>query len=137
MPPLILQQAFLHAPNTFKPVNHIGAMNNTRSTVLNKKWGLQHAFMSQNPSFISKSYLRSYLRVLSQNLSFISISFTVIFLYIVTKSKLYLHKFFYHYNSIHFPKTQPLSLYVLTTIFLCIVPKSKLYVYKVFTVIFP
>ena len=37
MPPIILPQAFLHAPNTFKPVSHIGAMNNTSSTVLNFK----------------------------------------------------------------------------------------------------
>ena len=37
MPPIILPQAFLQAPNTFKPVSHIGAMNNTSSTVLNFK----------------------------------------------------------------------------------------------------
>ena len=37
MPPIILPQAFLHAPNTLKPVGHIGAMNNTSSTVLNFK----------------------------------------------------------------------------------------------------
>ena len=37
MPPIILPQAFFHAPNTFKPVIHITAMNNTSSTVLNFK----------------------------------------------------------------------------------------------------
>ena len=37
MPPIILPQAFLHAPNRFKPVSHIGAMNKTSSTVLNFK----------------------------------------------------------------------------------------------------
>ena len=35
MPPIILPQAFLYASNTFKPVSHIGAMNNTSSAVLN------------------------------------------------------------------------------------------------------
>ena len=34
MPPIILPQAFLHDPNTFKPVSHIGAMNYTSSTVI-------------------------------------------------------------------------------------------------------
>ena len=33
--PIILPQAFLHAPNTFKPASHIGVMNNTSYTVLN------------------------------------------------------------------------------------------------------
>ena len=37
MPPIILRKAFLHAPNTFKPVNHIDAMNKKSSTVLNFK----------------------------------------------------------------------------------------------------
>ena len=37
MPPIILPQAFLHAPNMLKPVCHIGAMNNSSSTVLNLK----------------------------------------------------------------------------------------------------
>ena len=37
--PIILPQAFHHAPNTIKPVCHIGAMINTSSTVLNfKTW---------------------------------------------------------------------------------------------------
>ena len=35
MPPIILPQAFLHYPNTFKPVSHTGVMKNTSSTVLN------------------------------------------------------------------------------------------------------
>ena len=37
MPPIILPQASLHAPNTFKPVRQICAMNNTKSTALNSK----------------------------------------------------------------------------------------------------
>ena len=37
MSPIILPKAFLYAPNTFKPVCHIGAMNNTSSTVLDCK----------------------------------------------------------------------------------------------------
>ena len=37
VPSIILPQAFLHTPNTFKPVSHIGAMNNTSSTSLNFK----------------------------------------------------------------------------------------------------
>ena len=66
MPPIILPQTFLHTPNTFKPLSHIGAMNNTSSTVLNfKKRGLQHAFMSQNPSFIAIRFLLLYFRTLS------------------------------------------------------------------------
>ena len=35
MPPIILPHAFLHVPNTFKPVCHTDDMNNTRFTVLN------------------------------------------------------------------------------------------------------
>ena len=67
MPPIILPQAFLYALNMFKPACHIGAMNNTGSTVLNFKTGLQHAYMSQNSSFISISFLPLYFRKLSQN----------------------------------------------------------------------
>ena len=111
MPPTILPQAFLHAPNTFKPVTHIGAMNNTSSTLLNFKnvvysmrscpktqalifqcfLPLYFRTLSQNPRFTSKSFLPLYFRALSQNPSFISKSFfTIIFPYLVPKSKLYL-----------------------------------------------
>ena len=95
MPPFILQQAFLHAPYTFKLVNHIGAMNNTSSTVLNLKNGIYSMrscpktqalslegcltsylrALSQNPSVISISFLLLYFCTLSQNPSFIFISF--------------------------------------------------------------
>ena len=83
MPPISLPQAFLHAPNTFKPVSHIGVMNNTSSTVLNftnvvysmrslpKTQALSlNVFiplcfrtLSQNPSFISISFLSLYFRL--------------------------------------------------------------------------
>ena len=108
MPTIILPQAlnFLHAPNTFKPVSYIGDMNNTSSTVLNlkKKRGLQHAFMSQNPSFISKSFFYHYISV-----------------HCPKTQALYLLGFF-PYISVHCPKTQALSLYI--------VSKPKLYLFK-------
>ena len=73
--------------------------------------------MSQNPSFIPKSFLPIYFRALSQNPSFISKSF------------------FYHYISVHCPQTQALSLKVFSITFPYIVPKPKLY--QFFTIIFP
>ena len=73
MPPAILPQAFLHAPNTFKPVSHIGVMNNTSSTVLN----------------FTKVVYSMRLCPKTQALS----------LNVV-----------YHYVSVHYPKTQALSL---------------------------
>ena len=83
--PIILLQVFFQAPNTFKPVCHLGAMNNTSSTVLNfQKRGLQHAFMSQNQSFISIIFLPLYFRNFSQNSSCIV---------------------FYHYISVHYSKS--------------------------------
>ena len=120
MPPIILPRAFLYAPNTFKPVSHIGAINNTSSTVLNlkKKRGLLHAFRSQNSSFISKSFfyhhisvnfpktqafylyafLPLYFRTLSQNLSFIFIRL-------------------YQYISVHCPNPQALCLLSFLTLY--------------------
>ena len=88
MPPIILSQPFLHVPNTFKPVNHIGAMDNTSSTVLNKKKrGLQYAFMSQNPSFISNFFYHC-----------ISVH--------CPKTQVLTLKVCYHYISVHCPKTR-------------------------------
>ena len=64
MTPIILQQGFLH---TFKPVSHIGAMNNTWFT---------ECVHDLKPTL----YLIKF--------------FTIILPYIVPKSKLYLYKFF-------------------------------------------
>ena len=112
MPPIILPQAFFHAPNTFKPVGHTDAMNNTSSKVLNFKNVVYsrrscpktHALCL---SFIAKSFLPLHFRTLSPNPSFISKSF------------------FYHYISVHCPKTQALSLKVFTITFPYIVPKPE------------
>ena len=93
MPPIILPQAFFQAPNTFKPVSHISAMNNT-SSIKFKKRVLQHAFMSQNQSFVCISFYR-YISVHCPKTQALSLVFTIngiIFSYIVPKSKLY--KFF-------------------------------------------
>ena len=76
MPPIILPQAFLHAPNTFKPVSHIGAMNNTSSTVLSFK----NVVYSMRSGPKPKRYLEKFF-------------FNIIFPYIVPKPKLYLYKF--------------------------------------------
>ena len=76
MPLIILPQAFLHAPNTFKPVSDIGAMNNTRSTVLNFK----------NVVYSMRSCPKTQALSLK--------AFTIIFPYIFQKPKLYLYKFF-------------------------------------------
>ena len=92
IPPIILPQAFLHAPNMFKPVSHIGAMNNTSSTVLNFK--------------IVVYSIRSCPKTQALSLKV----FTIIFPYIVPKPKLYLYKFFYYYISVHLSKTQAVSL---------------------------
>ena len=94
MPPIILPQAFLHAPNTFKPVSHIGTMNNTSSTVLNFKnvvhsmrscpktqalslKGFYHNISVHRPK--PKLYLYKFLTIIFpyivQNPSFISKSF--------------------------------------------------------------
>ena len=110
MPP-----ALLHVPNAFKPVSHIGSMNNTSSTVLNfKNVVYSMRFMSQNPSFFSLSFFTiifPYIQYIVPNPSFISISFfTILFTNIVPKPKLYdLFKFFQHYISVHFPKTRAKS----------------------------
>ena len=72
MPLIILPQTFLHAPNTFKPVSHIGAMNITSSAVLNFK----------NVVYSMHSCPRT--QALSLKV------FTIIFPYIVPKPKLYL-----------------------------------------------
>ena len=85
MPPIILPHAFVHAPNTFKLVSHIGAMNNTSSTVLK----------SQNVVYSMRSCPKT--QALSQKV------FTIIFAYIVPKPKLYLYKFF----TILFPYIAP------------------------------
>ena len=90
----------------------IGVMNNTSSTVLNfinVVYSMRSCTKSQ--ALCLYIFLTLYVRTLSQNPSFISTSF-------------------YHYISVHCPKTQALSLQVFTIIFLYIVPKPKLYLYK-------
>ena len=111
MPPIVFPQAFFHAPNTFKPVSHIGAMNETSFAVLNFKTWFTACAHVPNPSFISISFFTIIFPFFSPNPSFISISF-------------------YHYISVHCPKTQALSLKVFTIILLYIDPKPKLYLYK-------
>ena len=69
MPPIILTQAFLYAPNTFKPVCHICAMSNTSSTVLDCKTWFTTCVHVPKP----KLYLYNF--------------FTIIFPYIVPKPK--------------------------------------------------
>ena len=106
MQPIILPQAFLHAPNTFKQVSHIGAMNKLHIIEF-KKRGLQHAFMSQNPNFISKSFLRLYFRTLSQNPNFISKSFFLpLYFLTLSQNPSFISISFYHYISVHCPKTR-------------------------------
>ena len=68
MPPIILPQAFLHAPNTFKPVCHIGAR--TSSTVLNlKTWFTACVHVSKLKLYPYTFFLLLYIRTLSQNWS--------------------------------------------------------------------
>ena len=139
MPPFILQQAFLHAPYTFKLVNQIGAMNNTSSTVLNLKNGVYSMRSCPKTQALSlESCLTSYLRALSQKTKrYLYTFFTIIFLYIVTKPKLYLYKFFTTIFPYIFPKPKLYLYKFFTIIFPYIVPKPKLYLYKFFTIIFP
>ena len=122
MPPIILPQVFLYAPNTFKPVSQISAMTNTSSTLLNSK----------NVFYSMRSCPKT--QALSLKVFFIII---ILFPYIVPKPKLYLYTFF----NIIFPYIVPKpKLYLYTffnIIFPYIVPKPKLYLYKVFTIIFP
>ena len=79
MPHVILPQIFLYAPNTFEPVIHIGAMNNTSSTVLNFK-NMVYSMRScpKTQALYLKVFLPLYFRTLSQNPSFISKSFLTI-----------------------------------------------------------
>ena len=117
MPQIILPQVFLHAPNTFKPVSHIGSMNNTSSTVLNFKTWFTACVHVPKP----KLYLYKF--------------FNIIFPYIVPKPKLYLYKFF----NIIFPyivrKPKRYQYNFFTIIFPYIVLKPKLYLYKFFNII--
>ena len=85
-PSIILPQAFLHDPNTFKSVSHISATNNTSSTVLNVK-NVDYS-MSQNPSFIPKSFFYHYISLHCPITQAISL------------------EVFYHYVSLHYPKTK-------------------------------
>ena len=108
MPPIVLPQAFLHAPNTFKAVSHISAMNNTSFSVLNFKTWFTACAHVPNPSFISISFFTIIFPFFSPNPSFISISF---YHYIyVHCPKIFISLPFYHYISVHCPKTQALSL---------------------------
>ena len=86
MPPIILRQAFLHAPNTFKPVSHIGAI-----TSCYKFFNIIFPYIVPKP----KLYLCKF--------------FTIIFPYIVPKPKLYLYKFLPLYFRT-MSQTQALSL---------------------------
>ena len=113
MPPIILRQAFLHAPNTFKPVSHIGAMNNTSSTVLNFKNVVYSMRSCPKTQALSLKVLYHYISVhcpKTQALS-LKVFLTIIFPYIVPNPKLNLYKFF-------------------TIMFPYIVPKLKLYLLK-------
>ena len=88
MPPIILPQAFLHAPNTFKPVSHIGVMNNASSTVLNFT------------NVVYSMRLCPKTQALSQ---------TIFYLYISVhypKTQALSLKSFYHYFSVHCPKLE-------------------------------
>ena len=109
MPPIILPQAFLHAPNTFKPVSHIGAMNNTSSSVLNFKNVVYSMRSCPKTQVLSLKVFYHYIFVHCPKTQALSLKFfTIIFSYIVPKPKLYLYTFF-------------------TIIFPYIVPKLKLY----------
>ena len=114
MPPIVLPQAFLHAPNTFKPVSHIAANNNTRSTVCNFKNVVYNMRSCPKPQTLSlkifyhyisvhcpktqalspKVFLPLYFRTLSQNPSFISKSVLPLYFRILSQnpSKVYQNK---------------------------------------------
>ena len=108
MPPIILPQAFLHAPNTFKPVSHIGAINNTSCAVLNFK-NVVYSMRScpKTQALALKVFLPLYYRTLSQNPSFISKRFFHRYISVhCPKTQALFLKVFYHYISVHCPKTQ-------------------------------
>ena len=92
MPPIISPQALLHAPNTFKLVSDIGAMNNTSSTVLNFKTWFTACVHVPKTQALSLKVFYHYVSAhcpKTQTLSLKSF-FTDIFPYIVLKPKLYL-----------------------------------------------
>ena len=101
MPPIILPQAFFQAPNTFKPVSHVGAMNNTSSIKFQKR-GLQHAFMSQNQSFVCISFYR-YISVHCPKTQALSLKFLPLYFRTLSQNPSCI-SFFYHYISVHCPK---------------------------------
>ena len=104
--------------------------------------------LSQNPMFISIAFYH-YISVHCHKTQSLSLYlFTIIFPCTVPKPKDYLYTFlplyfralpqnpkfifipFYHYISVHFPKTQSLSLYLFTIIFPYTVPKPNVYLYS-------
>ena len=110
-------------------VSHIGVMNNTSSTVLNFTNGVYSMRSCPKTQALSLKVLYRYISVYCLKAQVLSLKiFTIIFPYIVPKPKFYIYKVlplyfrtlsrnpsfisisFYHYISVHCPKTQAWSL---------------------------